>query len=196
MTAVSVLRDPAVVSDADLARQVRIASHGDSRASEAELFRRFAPRVRLYGLRHLRDEHLADDLVQQTMELVITKLRDGQVEHSDRIASFILGCARMNAHTIRRKTQREQPVGEQLETLAAQPVLPRSPLTTERLAGCLAALSERERAIVTLSFYGERTGPEVAAALGTTAGNVRVIRHRAVARLRSCMGVKESDHER
>src|SRR6266545_4048711 len=38
-------------SDAELAGRVR----GGDRAAEAELFRRLAPRVRLYGLRHLRD---------------------------------------------------------------------------------------------------------------------------------------------
>ena len=30
-----------------------------SEAAESELYRRFAPRVRLYGLRHLRDEDAA-----------------------------------------------------------------------------------------------------------------------------------------
>ena len=43
-------------------------------AAEAELYRRFAPRVRLYGLRHLRDEDEARDLSQQVMLLVIEKL--------------------------------------------------------------------------------------------------------------------------
>jgi hypothetical protein len=45
-------------SDAELAGRVR----GGDRATEAELFRRLAPRVRLYGLRHLRDPAAADDL--------------------------------------------------------------------------------------------------------------------------------------
>jgi RNA polymerase sigma-70 factor (ECF subfamily) len=50
------------LGDAELVRQIGSAG---GREAEAELFRRMAPRVRLYGLRHLRDEHAAEDLTQQ-----------------------------------------------------------------------------------------------------------------------------------
>ena len=62
-------------SDADLARAVAARGPGSAEAAESELYRRFAPRVRLYGLRHLRDEDAARDLVQQVMLLTIEKLR-------------------------------------------------------------------------------------------------------------------------
>ncbi len=65
-------------SDGDLARAVVAArGSGSAEAAESELYRRFAPRVRLYGLRHLRDEDAARDLVQQVMLLTIEKLRSG-----------------------------------------------------------------------------------------------------------------------
>jgi hypothetical protein len=38
-----------------------------------------------------------------------------------------------------------------------------------------------------LSFTEERTAPEIAAELSLTEGNVRVIRHRALLRLRACL---------
>ena len=57
----------------------------------------------------------------------------------------------------------------------------------ERLARCLAGLAERERTIVALSFYAERDADAIATELGLNPGNVRVVRHRALARLRSCM---------
>ncbi len=41
------------LNDADLVRQI---GSGTDREAETELFRRMAPRVRLYGLRHMRDE--------------------------------------------------------------------------------------------------------------------------------------------
>ena len=50
--------------DAELVK--RIGSGGD-RDAETELFRRMAPRIRLYGLRHLRDTYAANDLTQQLM---------------------------------------------------------------------------------------------------------------------------------
>jgi RNA polymerase sigma-70 factor (ECF subfamily) len=60
-------------------------------------------------------------------------------------------------------------------------------LDRDRLAKCLEALAERERAVVVMSFFADKAADEVGAGLGITAGNVRVIRHRALARLRECM---------
>ena len=52
----------------------------------------------------------------------------------------------------------------------------------------MQTLKERERTVVVMTFYDERTGAEVAAFLGVSEANVRVIRHRAIHRLRECMG--------
>jgi RNA polymerase sigma-70 factor (ECF subfamily) len=79
-------------SDAELAGRVR----GGDRAAEAELFRRLAPRVRLYGLRHLRDPAASDDLVQDVLLMTFDSLRAGKVREDERLASYVLGtCRRM-----------------------------------------------------------------------------------------------------
>jgi RNA polymerase sigma-70 factor (ECF subfamily) len=57
----------------------------------------------------------------------------------------------------------------------------------ERLRGCLGVLPERERAVLVMTFYDDRSEDAVAAELGLKAGNVRVIRHRGLERLRGCM---------
>ena len=49
-------------SDSELARRI---GTGSDRAAEAEFYRRMAPRVRLYGLRHLRNASAAEDLMQR-----------------------------------------------------------------------------------------------------------------------------------
>ena len=61
-------------------------------------------------------------------------------------------------------------------------------LDRDRLTRCLEALAERERSVVALTFLADKDGDAVARDLGISAGNVRVIRHRALARLRECMG--------
>ena len=66
-----------------------------------------------------------------------------------------------------------------------------STLDVDRLERCLARLAERERMVVLLTFYAERSAGEVGRELGATEGNVRVIRHRAVERLRTCMTSSE-----
>ncbi len=60
------------------------------------------------------------------------------------------------------------------------------------MARCLDRLSERERAVLLMTFYEEKRAGEVGDALGLSAGNVRVIRHRGLERLRNCVVGKES----
>jgi len=43
-----------------------------------------------------------------------------------------------------------------------------------------------------MTFYDDQPAKEVAAALGLSEGNVRVIRHRALGRLRECMNAGAS----
>jgi RNA polymerase sigma-70 factor, ECF subfamily len=70
-----------------------------------------------------------------------------------------------------------------------QPSMPT--LDDRQLAGCVQALSERDRSVVVMTFYDERTAAETAGFLGISEANVRVIRHRALRQLRACMGAAE-----
>jgi RNA polymerase sigma-70 factor (ECF subfamily) len=173
------------LSDADVVR--RIGAGRDPEA-EAELFRRMAPRVRLYGLRHLRDSYAADDLTQQVLVTTLEALRAGRLREPDRLASFVLGTCRMTVLDLRRGTHRRERL---LEVFAMDAVLASPPampdLDRDRLTRCMNALKERERTVVVMTFYDERTGADVAALLGVSEANVRVIRHRAMRNLRACM---------
>lgn len=174
-------------SDADLVNQI---GFGNDPAAEAELFRRMAPRIRLYGLRHLRDQHAADDLVQQVLIITIEALRAGRLRESGRLASFVLGTCRMTVLDLRRNFQRRERLLEQFgEDLAAPDPSPEPQLDRDQLANCVQKLKERERAVIVMSFYDDETGADVARFLGVSEANVRVIRHRAIHQLRDCMGV-------
>jgi RNA polymerase sigma-70 factor (ECF subfamily) len=181
-------QDVATLEDAALARRIAAAGARIDSAAETELYRRLAPRARLYGLRHLRDPHAAHDLMQQVLLMTLERLRAGRLRDPERIASFVLGMCRMAVLEIRRGTRRRETLlaayGDTAEAVEAP-----EPLTLEadRLAACLQALAERERTVVVLTFFAEKPGDEVAQELGLSAGNVRVIRHRALARLRECV---------
>ena len=178
-------------TDGDVARAVA-ARASDSIEAETELYRRFAPRVRLYGLRHLRREEDARDLVQQVLLLTIEKLRDGLVRDTDRIASFILGVSRTMAKDLKRvEWRREKLLEPFMATYLIAVSAADATLDVDRLERCLERLAERERVVVLQTFYTERAASEVATELGVTEGNVRVIRHRAIARLRTCMTSRE-----
>ena len=174
------------LNDADLVRQIGL----NDREAEAELFRRMAPRIRLYGLRHLRDHHAADDLVQQVLITMLEALRAGRLRDPDRLTSFALGTCRMTVLDLRRNRQRKERLLEQFGADLLAPVPPPTPrLDQERLAQCVQKLKERERAVIVMTFYDEQTGADLARFLGASEANVRVIRYRAIHQLRDCMGV-------
>ena len=181
------------LEDGALARRIAAAGAVPDSAAETELYRRLAPRVRLFGLRHLRDPHAAADLVQQVLLMTLERLRAGEVREPERIASFVLGACRMTVMETRRGTRRREAL---LETWGGAEEACEAPeplaLDADRLAACLQALTERERSVVVLTFFSESPAEQVGAELGLTAGNVRVVRHRALGRLRECMGLDAS----
>jgi len=174
--------------EADLARRIALAAAGSARDAEAELYRRFAPRVRRYGLKHLRDEQAAADLMQQVLLVTIEALRAGKLREPDRIASFVFGTCRMLTLEIRRGAARRDRLLMQYADdvpFADASLAPR--LDHERVAQCLDRLSERERTVLLMTFYQEKPAAEVGAALKLSAGNIRVIRSRGLQRLRDCV---------
>jgi RNA polymerase sigma-70 factor (ECF subfamily) len=173
------------VTDAELVAQI---GSGELRA-EAELFRRMAPRIRLYGLRHLRDEYAADDLTQQVLITALETLRAGRLREPEKLASFVLGTCRMMVLDLRRGVQRKARLLEQFGADLIPPApAPGPEIDHEQLTRCVQNLKERERAVVILTFYDEQTSADVSRFLGVSEANVRVIRHRAIHQLRGCMG--------
>jgi RNA polymerase sigma-70 factor, ECF subfamily len=52
---------------------------------------------------------------------------------------------------------------------------------------CLEKLEARARAVVLATFVDERDSDNLGRSMGLSAGNVRVIRHRALVHLQRCM---------
>lgn len=172
---------------AALARRIAQATPAIDHAAEAELCRQFARRVRLYGLRHLRTPAAADDLMQQVMVMLIERLRAGALRDPAQLVSFIFGICRMVVLELRRGTARRERLLEIYGNVLA-PAETRAPnLDNARLADCLEGLPERERTILLLTFYDDLPADTLARELNLTPGNVRVIRHRGLERLRGCV---------
>jgi RNA polymerase sigma-70 factor, ECF subfamily len=176
------------VSDETLARRIAAGGQESTDAEQTELYRRFAPRVRLYGRRHLRSDAAADDLAQEVLLLTIERLQAGEVRRPEEIGSFILGTSRMMAQSERRTAWRREALAVRfIDTTVETPPSSMIALDIRRVAACLRALAERDRLVVLLTFYAEREAPRIAEDLGVSPGAVRAIRHRAMARLRDCV---------
>jgi RNA polymerase sigma-70 factor, ECF subfamily len=176
------------MTDAELARDVHDDTPRRSQA-ETELCRRFGPRVRSYGLRHLGEDG-ANELAQRVLMLVIAKLRAREVRELDCIASFVLGTAHHVTQTIRRANSKMRPLSE-WEEPSFEPA-PATALDVRHVADCMHELDERARSVIVLSFFEELTTSEIASAIAATEGNVRVMRHRALAALRQCLERNET----
>jgi RNA polymerase sigma-70 factor (ECF subfamily) len=176
-----------IPSDGDLARQVSAAGAGAADA-EAELFRRLAPRVRLFGLRHLRDPADADDLVQEVLVLTLERLRAGRVQEPDRLASFVFGTCRLTVRNLRRGRKRREALLDRFAGVFPRQVEP-DPLLLDqgRLRECLDRLAPRERTVLVLTFFAEQPSSEIGARLSLSSENVRTVRRRAFVRLRDCV---------
>lgn len=173
--------------DAALVRNI-LAAADTGRAAEAELCRRFAPRIRLYGLKHLRNDQAAADLTQQVLMITLERLRAGELREAEMLSSFILGTCRMVVLDWQRNySRRERLLQTYAEDVPIADAAQSPRLDHDRLLQCLNELNERERAVVVMSFYGEKSADEVARETALTVANVRVIRHRSIERLRACM---------
>lgn len=172
------------LADAELVR--RIAQAPPARDAEAELCRRFAPRIRLYGLRHLRREDRAADLVQGVLLAVLEAARDGRIAEPQHLARFVLGTCRNVALRVQ-KGEARLSLSDPAD-LDVGNYLPRfEHVDVPALLACMSKLDSRSRTVLMLSFHAENSAEEIATLLESTAGNVRVLRHRALSQLRLCL---------
>jgi RNA polymerase sigma-70 factor (ECF subfamily) len=170
------------------ARRIAAAAPGHAPEAEAELYRLLAPRARRYGLRHLRDAHAASDLMQQVMALTLEQLRSGRLREPERVLSFVLGACRLTVMDFRRgERRREDLLQRYADALPVADIHVAPRLDHRRLADCLERLPERERSVIVMSFYDDQPSEVVGQQLGLSAGNVRVIRHRGIDKLRRCV---------
>lgn len=176
------------LSDAELARA--IAAGDDARRAERLLVERFAPRIRLYGIRHLGTEEAALDLIQDVVLKVLVAIREGRLKNAESLASFVLGTCRHVVWDARRAERKQRALAVGAAQLSEPVVSPPDPIELVRLMGCLHHLPERDSLVVRMSFAEDRTSEEIGRRLGISAGNVRVIRHRALARLAECLGLE------
>ncbi len=179
-------------SDAELARLIESAGQG-AELAEAELYRRFARRIELYGLRHLGSRAAAEDLLQQVILSVLSAVRDGRLQNPESLAGFVLGTCRNLVSDARRRARKQRDLereGPGGDVVTLPPSLDETDVA--RLFGCMGALPEREATVVRMSFWEDRAAEEIGERIGVSTGNVRVIRHRAIVKLAECLRVRES----
>jgi RNA polymerase sigma-70 factor (sigma-E family) len=139
------------------------------------------------------DVHLAEDLVQETLARILVRWR--RVSAADNPAAYAQTMlVRVHLTWRRRRSSGERPVPQ-----APEPAGGHSADTDLRitLMNALGRLSERDRAVLILRYWEDRTAEQTAAVLSMNPGAVRAHAVRALARLRQELGGKHplfADH--
>jgi len=171
-------------ADAALARRVM---EGDP-AAESELCRRLMPRVHAWGMKHTGDEVAALDLGQQVLMTVLEALRDRRVVEIDRLGAYVFGVCKRSLLALRSGERRRAELLDRFGmSLVGFDEIAQTAPDRRRLATCFERLAPRSRTVLALSFFADRSADEIACELDMSAGNVRVLRHRALEQLRTCM---------
>jgi RNA polymerase sigma-70 factor, ECF subfamily len=155
---------------------------------ERELCRKYAGRIRGYGLRHLRDASAAEDLVQHVLLILLAAVREGRAGEPARLDGWVLVTCRNVVMDLRRGEQRQRRLAAESAAGLPEGYLPEwTAVDRMRLEQCLWGLEPRELSVVMGTYIEDRDAGEIGQALQLSAGNVRVIRHRALARLQACI---------
>jgi RNA polymerase sigma-70 factor (ECF subfamily) len=119
------------VPGGDVAALVSRIQAGD-RTAEAELVARFSRGLLLMLRRLAQNQALADDLHQETLALVIEKIRRSEVREPEKLAGFIRSTARNLFIADRRKEARYRALDDG-EDEGSRPLADRSPAALERV---------------------------------------------------------------
>ncbi|GAA2427043.1 SigE family RNA polymerase sigma factor [Streptomyces glaucus] len=146
--------------------------------------RAVTPRLFRSALLMSGDWHLAEDLVQTALGKVFASWsRVRRADSPDAYAHTVLMRSYISHKRLRRSS--EQPVAALPDTADASAADNALRLT---LLAALRELPPRDRAVVVLRYWEDRSVQETASALGMTQSSVRNRSSRALARLRKVIG--------
>lgn len=130
------------VPGGELSRRIR---EGDSSA-ESELIRQFEPGLRVLLRRRTGGDHgLLQDLVQETLLVVLQRLRGGGIDEPHKLAAFAAQTARNLAIASLRKTERQRTdIDSEATERNADPAMGLDGLTAEAEAAAAVRLLIRD----------------------------------------------------
>jgi RNA polymerase sigma factor (sigma-70 family) len=170
---------------------ISAAATGD-RHAEGALVARFAAAVRTFARRRLKTSDAVDEFAQEVFLRFVQALRTGAIADPAAAPGFILGiCKNLARERVRINERRSElwaEYGPALAPLTEQPELATYQLA--QLEDCLSQITQRSREVIKYAFIDGESAGEIATRLAMTEGNVRVVRHRTLEALRSCMSEK------
>jgi RNA polymerase sigma factor (sigma-70 family) len=167
---------------------VVLRAMGGDKAAEREVCERLLPAVRVFAARRLRPSSV-EDFSHDVLVLLVEALRERKIQDPSRVAAFALGICRNLARERARNDDRRRELMDRYGLTEAELAVWDSHVHVRRdhLEDCYSQLTDRARRVIRMSFCNEEVDSDIAAALAISAANVRIIRHRTLAALRTCL---------
>jgi RNA polymerase sigma-70 factor (ECF subfamily) len=177
---------------------VDAAKTGDE-AALAELYNLYFPRVYRYILARMGNPYDAEDLTEEVFLRVLDAIERFQWREAP-FSAWLFRIAHNAVISQRRKEGargRSSPLSEALAVDSQGPEeMVENRLALNEIMKAAETLPEAQRRVISLRFAAGLTVAETARAMGKGEGNVKVIQHKAIAKLREMLAQRPKVHEK
>jgi len=153
-----------------------------------ELYNRNAPKLLRYLYSHTNNMSDAEDILQDTFVSIFKHAENFDPERCNEEAwIYIIAKRKLISYYRAKKDQTSLDEMEDFQLLELSEEAEASRLMERRelVAEALATLDERSREVVVLTYFDDLDDGAIAERIGVSEGNVRVIRSRALMKMRS-----------
>jgi len=186
-------------SDAQSERLLVDAAKAGDQAALSELYQSYFPRLYRYILARTGNTYDAEDLTEDVFMRVLEAIE--RFQHREAPFSAWLFRIAHNAVISQRRKEgargRSSPLSEALPVDSQGPEeMVENRLALNEIMKAAETLPEAQRRVISLRFAAGLTVAETARAMGKGEGNVKVIQHKAIAKLREMLAQRPKVHEK
>jgi len=183
--------------DAHGERAIVDAAKAGDEAALAELYSLYFPRVYRYILARMGNPYDAEDLTEEVFLRVLDAIERFQWREAP-FSAWLFRIAHNAVISQRRKDGargRSSPLSEALPVNSQGPEeMVENRLALNEIMKAAETLPEAQRRVISLRFAAGLTVAETARAMGKGEGNVKVIQHKAIAKLRGMLAQRPKVH--
>jgi RNA polymerase sigma-70 factor (ECF subfamily) len=181
------------MSEEELKNNLQKAQNGDQQAF-AEIYDAFADKIYRFIYFRVSHKEVAEDVLSDTFVKAWQKIN--QITSPAALSGWLFRIAKNNIIDYYRLKKDSVSLEEVENTLvdAANPVDEVNlNMDQQKILGLMASLPSEQQEVIKYKFFEDLSNEEIAYVLGKSEGNIRVIQHRAILKLKELLKGKNAD---